>query len=194
MLSQEEITLYTNEFNNLFIYDVFSDKSIVGDNEEEDNDFIKQMKEIRINDLFINKEKEITTIINNIKINHPHINSKKDFINVYNKIISNYKLIYYGKEVELYKLYHEFLKISKNIKLNLLESVVNKQTYLINKYDNRFQKNAIIINDYDNRIKQLELFVTIYTKKFDDFFNIIKYIFVSLFSLLIFKDVVYYLR
>jgi hypothetical protein len=194
MLSQEEIILYTNEFNNLFIYDIFSNKSIVGNSEEEDNDFIKQMKEIKINDLFINKDKEINTIINNIKVNHPYINSKEDFINVYNKIISNYKIIYYGREVELYKLYNEFLKISKNIKLNLLESVVNKQTYIINKYDNRFQKISLIINDYENRIKQLELFTIVYTKKVDDFLHIMKCIFISLFMLIIFRDIIYYLH
>jgi hypothetical protein len=187
MLSQEEITLYINEFNNLYIYDVFSNKSLVGDNEEQENDFIKQMKEIRINDLFVNKEIEITSIINNILINHSHINNKRDFLNIYYKIIGKYKVIYYGKEIELYKLYYEFLKISRNIKITLLENVITKQTYLINKYENRFQKNNIIMNEYENRIKQLELFTIVYTKKVDDFLHIMKYVFISLFMLIIIR-------
>mgnify|MGYP003336152445 CR=1 FL=1 len=85
------------------------------------------MKEIKINDLFTNKDKEITTIINNININHPYINNKQDFINIYNKYISKYKVIYYGKEIELYKLYDEFQKISKNMKMQSNAMKANRQ-------------------------------------------------------------------
>jgi hypothetical protein len=170
MLTPEEISIYTNEFNGLYLLDVFNNKDIVGDNEEEDIDFMKQMKEIRINDLFINKDIEITKIINNIIMNYKHINDKNEFLNIYNKIISNYKVIYYGKEIELYKLYHEFLRISNNLKIRQLESIVNKQTYLINKYENRFNKYSILLYDYDNRIKNIELNIKYF-----------KYIFLMLF-------------
>lgn len=157
MLTPEEISIYTNEFNELYIYDVFDNKDIVGDNDEEDMDFMKQMKEIKINDLFINKDREITKIINDIIMNYKNINNKTEFINIYNKIISNYKVIYYGKEIELYKLFHEFLRISNNLRIRQLESIVNKQTYLINKYDNKLTKYSFIINEYDKRIKTIEL-------------------------------------